>query len=132
MRIKVSRFESAEAAQADAQRRVDDAAEQARTKHLTPGSGQVMEYEEAHRQALAFEHDPTDDYPMLQADVDAGLAENVAQAAQTIIAMRQQWEQVGQQIRTIRLKAKREIRESDDPAEIAQIRERAVEALAGI
>ena len=129
MRVKVRRFISADEAQSFAFRRIDAAAEKARARYVTQGSGQAMEYEEAYRQAEAHRADPSGAYPMLQADVDAGLAENVAQAAQTIIAMRQQWERVGTQIRAIRLKAKREIRGANDPAEIARIRESAVKAL---
>ncbi|MCG5512868.1 hypothetical protein [Ectothiorhodospira shaposhnikovii] len=133
MLIRVSKFHSSDEAILFAIEKIDAAAEQARLKYLTPGSGQAMEYEEAHRQALEFISNPrSGHYPMLEADVEAGLCETVEQAASTVIAMRQQWEQVGQAIRRIRLEAKRRIRESGDPAEIARIREEAVSLLSGL
>ena len=130
MLVKVERFESLEAAQSYALRAVDEAAEQTRGRYLSSGSGQAMEYEEAHRQAVAFQSDPSVAYPMLEADVEAGLAPTVAEAAALVMQRRGEWEVLGKLIRSTRLKAKREIREVTTQREVAQIREQARDFLA--
>lgn len=132
MLINVERFDSLEAAQSYALRAVDEAAEQTRGRYLSSGSGQAMEYEEAHRQAVAYQNDPDESYPMLEADVEAGLAETVADAADLVLQRRGEWESIGKAIRSARLQAKREIREATTQAGVAQIREQARGSLAAL
>ena len=132
MLVKVERFDTLEAAQSYALRAVDEAAEQTRGRYLSSGSGQAMEYEEAHRQALAYQGDPAATYPMLEAGVEAGLAPSVADAAALVLQRRDEWQAIGKTIRSIRLRAKREIREATTQREVAQIRERATRDLGAL
>ena len=130
MKVEVLRFSDLAAAQAHAKQRIDEAAESARTKYITPGSGQAMEYEAAAREAERFIADQPGPYPMLQADVDAGLASDLWAAAQLVLGMRGAWEPVGAEIRRVRLQAKREVDQAATQAQVAQIRDAALSALA--
>lgn len=132
MRIKVSLFDSLKEAQFYALGVVDEKAGQARARYLSSGYGQEMEYQEAYRQAVEFQNNPTKTYLMLEADVDAGIVSTVADAANLVLQRRQEWERVGKLIRSIRLKAKREIREATTQRRVAEIREVAVQDLAAL
>jgi hypothetical protein len=129
----VSRFAGLAEAQAYAMRIVDEAAERARLRYITPGAGQAMEYEAAQREAEAFLRNGAGArpvYPMLQADVDAGLAPDLQTAAAQVVAARGQWEAAGAIIRRHRLEAKRLIAEASAQREVAERRETAVATLA--
>ncbi|WP_427030925.1 hypothetical protein [Halomonas sp. H2] len=93
---------------------VDDAAENARLKHLTPGSGQSMTYEVKHQEALAGGG------PMIQAEAEA-LGMTVQEVIDSVLVARQQWQVLGAQIEAARLKAKKAIREAQTAAEMHRI-----------
>lgn len=129
MQIRISKFSTLEEAREYACRIVDEAAEKARSKYLTSGSGQALEYQSAYEEALAYYDNPDGVYLMLQSDVDAGTVSSLSEAADLILAMRKQWEQMGQVIRTTRLSAKHQIKLATSQQEIAQIREQAIQEL---
>jgi hypothetical protein len=91
-------------------RGVDSAAETARLRYITPGTGQAMVYlakEEEARAVLAVQGPPVaGQYPLLEADVSIGAAKSVVVAAQTVGMLAAQWRRVAAEIGTIRLGAK--------------------------
>lgn len=100
---------------------VDARAEALRQALLSPGSGQAMEYQEVHRQALAALDAPAaataPAYPMLAAtigidtDPETGaLATDVLGVARAAVAAYDGWVEAGAAIRAVRLGAKAEIR----------------------
>jgi len=93
---------------------VDQAAENARMRHLTPGSGQSMTYEVKHQEALAGGG------PMISAEAEA-LGMTVQEVIDSVLAARQQWQVLGAQIEAARLKAKKAIREAQTAAEMHRI-----------
>lgn len=93
---------------------VDDAAENARLKHLPPGSGQAMTYEVKHQEALAGGG------PMISAEAEA-LGMTVQEVIDSVLVARQQWQTLGAQIEAMRLKAKKAIREAQTAAEMHRI-----------
>lgn len=93
---------------------VDDAAENARLKHLTPGSGQAMTYELKYQEALAGGG------PMISAEVEA-LGMTVQEVIDSVLVARQQWQVLGAQIEAARSKAKKAIREAQTAAEMHRI-----------
>lgn len=93
---------------------VDQAAENARLKHLTPGSGQAMTYELKYQEALAGGG------PMISAEVEA-LGMTVQEAIDSVLVARQQWQVLGAQVEAARLKAKKAIREAQTAAEMHRI-----------
>ncbi|MCX7370937.1 MAG: hypothetical protein NTW56_00605 [Alphaproteobacteria bacterium] len=101
-------------------RGVDSAAETARLRYITPGTGQAMVYlakEEEARAVLALQGPPTaGEYPLLEADVSIGAAESVVAAAQTVATLASQWRRVAAEIETIRLGAKAAITAATDEA----------------
>ncbi|MCX7373030.1 MAG: hypothetical protein NTW56_11475 [Alphaproteobacteria bacterium] len=101
-------------------RGVDAAAEQARLRYITPGTGQAMVYlakEEEARAVLALQGPSVaGQYPLLEADVSIGAAESVVVAAQTVVALAAQWRRVAAAIETTRLGAKAAITKAKDEA----------------
>lgn len=93
---------------------VDQAAESARLKHLTPGSGQSMTYEVKWQEAQAGGG------PMIEAEA-AALDMTVAEVIESITIARQQWQTLGAQIEATRLKAKKQIRVAATAAEMHRI-----------
>lgn len=93
---------------------VDQAAENARMRHLTPGSGQSMTYEVKYREALAGGG------TMISAEADA-LGMTVQEVVDSVLVARQQWQVLGAQIEAARLKAKKAIREAQTAAEMHRI-----------
>lgn len=98
-----------------AKSRIDEQAETARLQYLTAGSGQAQEYaatrNEAEQAVANGEPLDADDYPMLQAEVDAladvGQSVTLLQVAQGIMQNEvSQWLQVGAEIKKIRRSAK--------------------------
>lgn len=121
----------------DVQRRatqaVDEAAERARLKYISAGAGQALEYEAAQREADIFLRNGVGgrpEYPMLQADVDAGVAVDLQAAAQRVAAARDGWEAAGAGIRRERLRAKRLIAEASTRHEALSARDAGLAALA--
>lgn len=125
MKVEVARFEDLNAAKTAAKRAIDDAAELTRRRYLTPGAGQAMEYEAVVREAERRLAGKPGAYPMLQSDVDAGLASDLDDAATLVMQRRSQWETVGAAIRSLRLARKRDLDGANTQAMVAQIREQA-------
>jgi hypothetical protein len=123
-----------------AKRAIDAAAEEARSRYITPGSGQAMEYLESYQQAKAKLADRDAETPMVAADVVAGTRspftaapiQSEIEAAQVIVFMYEQWLQVGAMIRQGRLQAKAQVDSATTQAEVAQIREQAIAQLRAI
>lgn len=93
---------------------VDFAAEDVRARYLTPGNGQAMTYEGKHRQALAGGG------PMIAAEAEAlGVTEQAV--IDSVLLARERWESAGAKIEAARIKAKRDIRAAQGPAEMHQI-----------
>jgi len=129
LKVEVKRWDSLAEARENAKHIIDQQAERTRLKYITPGSGQAMEYEAAVREAERFMAGEQGSFPMLQADVSAGLAPTLVAAAQLVLGMRAAWEPLGAGIRTIRLSAKRQVDLATTQAQVAQIREQAVAQL---
>jgi hypothetical protein len=132
MRIEVFKHQDLATTRLKAKEEIDAAAEAARTRYITPGSGQVLEYEAAYREAVDYAAGLSGTYSMLQADVDAGLAADLAAAAATVILTRQQWEEIGSVIRRIRLQAKAAVDAEPTSEEVVKIRIRTVAQLGAI
>ena len=129
MLIRVSPFPSIEAAREHAKTEIDRAAEEARLRHITPGSGQAMEYQRALKDAEAFLAGAIEYSEFLQADVDAGRAANQEEAAQLVLDTAAQWVAAGAQIRRIRLSAKAAVDNAQAIAEVLSIMRTAIEDL---
>lgn len=115
-----------------AKREIDQMAENVRMKYVTPGSGQAMEHEAAHREAEQYLEGKPGAYPMLQADIAAGLAADLDGAAQMVMQMRSQWELLGAAVRRIRLQSKRQIDQMSSQAEVEQVRDQAIAQLGAL
>lgn len=97
---------------AEAKFRIDEAAEAARLKYITPGSGQALEYQEVAREAANYVIDPDpqpSEYPLLNASVQAGEAADMAAAVALVQARDAAWTAIGAQIRQLRIAAKRAV-----------------------
>ena len=109
---------------AEALRRIDAAAEQARAAWITPGSGQALVYQAKAAEAgryLAASPPPADlsSYPLLAAEV--GLtAPNALALAQVWQRMDGDWTAAAARIERARLEAKRAMDEARTPDEIAR------------
>lgn len=86
--------------------KVDLAAEAARARFITMGSGQALEYQAAAVEARAFQVNAEGAFPLLQASVDAGEVETLAAAAELVLARESAWMTIGAEIRRARLAAK--------------------------
>lgn len=137
MKIKVQRFEDVDQAREYAKLAIDEAAEAARARYITSGSGQAMEYQEAYRQAQEFLANPAASAPMVMADVlsetinpstDLPVA-SVGEAASLIVFMYEQWTGVGTEIRRLRLAGKASVKTAATAAEVAHIRETTIAGL---
>ena len=129
MKVEVSRFDGLAAAKKAAKRAIDDAAEVARGRYLSPGSGQALEYEAVLREAQACLDGRPGDYPLLHADVSQGAAADEFEAAWQVRSANAQWEFAAAQIRAARLQAKAQIDAAQTQREVAEIREQALEDL---
>lgn len=132
MKIEVHRFPTLDAARQDAARQVDEAAEAARLRYITPGAGQAMEYEAAASEAAQHAAGAPGPWPMLQAEVDAGLSADLAGAAQAVASARAAWSVIGAEIRRIRLAGKFAILNADTYAAVVQARIAAIAELEGV
>lgn len=105
---------------------IDAAAEAARLKYITPGSGQALEYQAVTEEARALQADQNPspaNYPNLQAsvgiDIDpaTGLAStDIHGSARSVLAMQGAWAAVGAAIRQTRLTVKAAIDAAGDVA----------------
>lgn len=102
---------------------VDEKSESLRNTVTTPYPGQYAEYDEVYKEALQVNSLPgtatidPEDYPYLQADLGITYSEDlertvntIKEAADLVIKTRNTWLEFGGIIRTIRLKAKKEIK----------------------
>ena len=96
--------------------RVEHEAEYARQKFLTPGFGQMLEYQATLADARAVASMEPDapvvdtDYPWLAADIDATHSMTFREAAAAVIARASAWTIAGAAIKEQRLRAKAQIR----------------------
>jgi hypothetical protein len=119
---------------AEAQARVDQAAERARLLFITPGSGQALEYQATSDDAQKLlaatgTSDPTD-YPWLVAEQHAqaalGPTASLATVAAQVIAQTAAWATVGSAIKETRRAAKLRLAAATDAVQIASIEQGAV------
>lgn len=100
-------------------RKIDERAEALRSDYITSAPGQVMEYEEAFRQAQAVSALPLEEpiapgqFPFLDADIGATdlpgsgrKVETVREAAAAVLGARRSWQDAGVRVRAWRLAAK--------------------------
>jgi hypothetical protein len=108
---------------------VDDEAERRRLAYLTPGAGQALVYQEKRREAeaalAAFSvpgGQPVDpaQFPLLAAEIGI-TAVDLQGVAQAVMSTALAWTQVAAAIESTRLKAKRDIAETNSTAEIDAI-----------
>jgi hypothetical protein len=102
---------------------IDDAAEQARLKYITPGAGQAMVYqakqEEAQRYlATSPANNVATDWPLLSAEIGITGAD-LAAVANTIVTMANQWTSIAATIEAKRLAAKKAIDAAGNGSAIA-------------
>lgn len=118
--------------QTAAKQEVDNAAETARQRYITPGAGQSMAYQEKSDEATdyAAANYPADltSYPFIQAEVNA-TGKTAQQAADDIIAQRSAWVAKGAAIEELRIKAKQDIDAATDESSINMFKNNAVAAL---
>jgi hypothetical protein len=112
--LNVSAFKSRTDAEQHYLSLVDNAAEDARMRHLTPGTGQSMTYEAKHQEALAGGG------PMIAAEAEA-LDMTQQEVIDSVLTARQHWQALGAQIEAARLKAKKAIRKAAVAAEMHTI-----------
>lgn len=96
---------------------VDRLAEQERLKYITPGSGQAGVYlqKAAEAKAALLEESPSSgDYPLLAASIGIDGA-NITAVATAVATIAGQWTAVAAHIENVRLTAKKDIEDGDDP-----------------
>jgi len=87
---------------------IDEAAERARLKYITPGAGQAMTYQQKAAEAAACvldEHPQPERYPLLAAEVGI-TASTLAGVAMVVSQANAQWAVIGAAIEAARLGAK--------------------------
>jgi hypothetical protein len=107
--------------QMDALKKVDVAAEAARSAMLTPGSGQALEYQRTEAEARAWtEGANTADFPMLKAELEAMKLGNPEATIDDVVAEALSnanlWLEVGAAIKQVRRSAKVLIEHAQTPA----------------
>ncbi|GAK43596.1 tail assembly chaperone gp38 [Tepidicaulis marinus] len=108
---------------AAALQKIDTDAEAARMLFITPGEGQAWTYQRKEREAEAFMADASPDpadYPVLSACIP-GDGADLAAVAQTVLAARDAWLQVGAAIEGIRRAAKTQVEAAGDVPAIQTI-----------
>jgi hypothetical protein len=117
-------------ARRDACATIDTAAETARLRYLTPGSGQAAVYLAKDDEARRVADDPAasaDRYPLLAASIgierglDGAPAQTVADVAAIVLASATAWRQAAAQIERVRLGAKAAIGEAADVTAIGAV-----------
>lgn len=111
---------------------VDDSAETARQRYITPGAGQTMAYQEKSDEAADYAAVgyPADlsSYPFIQSEVNA-TGKSAHQAVDDILAKRSAWVTKGAAIEEIRVKAKLNIEAADSEDSINMEKDNAIAAL---
>lgn len=105
--------------------RIDREAEEERLRHVTPGAGQAMEYQETAAEAFAFRGDTDPDpdhYPMLVAEQEAlaavGVDVPLQEIADQVLTERAAWSAMGAAIKATRRTAKLLVGAATTKAEI--------------
>lgn len=122
---------------------IDAQAEAIRQQAITSAPGQVMEYDEAYRQATIAigTTDPISegDFPFLDADIGVTNYGNsgrkcltVTEAAQVVVGARDAWANFGAAVRKLRLKAKNDIATAETDAQAFEIYSSAWDTLGSI
>ncbi|PHS59686.1 MAG: hypothetical protein COB03_02260 [Alteromonas sp.] len=112
--LKASTFNDRDSAERHFLGLVDQGAENARMRHLTPGPGQSMTYELKHQEALAGGG------PMIAAEAEA-LGVTNQEVVDSVLLARQKWQALSAKIESARLKAKKQIREAETAVEMHRI-----------
>ena len=105
---------------ATARVRIDEAAERARLKYITPGAGQAMTYQQKAAEASAFmaDGDPQPErYPLLAAEIGI-TASTLAGVALVVSQANAQWAIIGAGIEAARLGAKAAVDAAIDAAAV--------------
>jgi len=114
---------------------IDIAAERARHRHITPGSGQAMVYlkkgEETDAYILAGYPADTTGYPFVEAEINA-TGKTKENAADDIITQRDAWVVLGASIEEQRLGGKKAVDDAADEAAVDTARDAAIVALDAI
>ena len=116
----------------EAKRDIDRAAEQARLRHITPGAGQAMIYQEKAEQAADFVAAGypanTSGFPLIQTEMDA-MQYTKEEAADSILAQRTAWITLGAAIEQVRLAGKKAITDAGSLENIETVRAATCNAL---
>lgn len=102
---------------------IDAAAELARLKFITPGSGQAMTYQAKSDEARRFSSDTApnaSEYPLLSAELGI-TGPTLADVASAVLAALAQWQQIGGAIETVRLTAKASIENATSIADVQSV-----------
>lgn len=108
---------------------IDLVAESARARYITAAPGQIGVYTEKYSESIAYKNAgyPSDltDYKLVESEsIATGMSPQ--QAADSIIATRNQWIQIAAAIETIRRKAKVDITNASSGDEITTLKDTAV------
>ncbi len=118
-----------------ANERIDTTAERARLRHVTPGSGQAMAYQEKGEEAADYiaAGYPADltSYPFIQAEVNA-TGKTATEAADDIITQKAAWVTVGASIEEERLAGKKAVTDATTVSGVLSAYETAIAALDAI
>ncbi len=119
---------------AKALRQIDEAAETARLRFVTPGASQALEYQATESDARAYLHDASDgtlmlisDYPFLRAEIEArraahgGVAPGALIVAQEVVAEADAWRMIGSLIKELRRGRKMQVAAANSVAEIREL-----------
>ena len=102
---------------------VDEDAESIRALFITRGQGQMMVYQEKHKEAIEIEGDPSPDatnYPLLAAEISIRGA-NVSEVGAAVRARAALWTGIAAQIETIRQTAKKNMDAATTPATVKAV-----------
>lgn len=105
---------------AGAKATIDAAAEAARSRFVTSGSGQAMTYQRKLEEARLHADGAPGPFPILEASIGAD-GVNLAAVAAVVLATADAWAGIAAQIEGLRLGAKRAVDQASDGAAIAAI-----------
>lgn len=106
---------------ARAMQEVDAAAEAARTRWITPGAGQAMEYLLTEAEARAYEAGAPGPFPLLEAERDARRGvPSLSGVAAEVVALGAAWRRAAAEIKRMRRAAKIAVEAAKSPAEVAK------------
>ena len=100
---------------------IDADAEAARLRFITPGAGQMLEYQATEAEARAYlaEPGPAAEFPFLDAEREAlGETATLAAVAREVLVLAGAWRRVGARIKRLRPEAKRRVEEARDAQQV--------------